>query len=428
MGSFYTHRILLLVAIYSFATAYSEEGPRDGKLSIFQVVKFQNSVCTGSSRNGTCFTAAECSDLGGTQDTTCADGFGVCCVVTLGTDGTSSVNNTYIVQTSSDLTSGSHVYTICPCSDDICRIRYDFTSFILNGPVSVSTLGVNAGHSASLSTGVVGSVGDCAVDQFTISATRGTGSPLVCGTLTGDHMIVDSNGVDCSKVNLNVGGTSSTRALEIKVTQYRCGEEMGGPPNCLQWITGQTSGRVKNYNFPDLTPGTNVPSNTVHLSNQDYQICIRRETGMEYICYITCRDVAPSAGTTANTAETAQETFGISESNAAIAVASIGTRCSTDYITIPGAGLVAIASASGISSAPEIATKFCGRLFGTAQDIIATVDAISLCTNSVPYKVGVHFDDDEKCSALASGANCEIEVAPGGITGFALCWTQTSNG
>merc|ERR1711881_240273 len=62
----------------------SPETTRDGKiLPIFQVVKFPNDVCTGSSRNGTCYTSEECSSKGGSNEGSCASGFGVCCVFAL---------------------------------------------------------------------------------------------------------------------------------------------------------------------------------------------------------------------------------------------------------------------------------------------------------------------------------------------------------
>ena len=42
----------------------------------------QNEACDAgsSSRNGTCYTAAECSALGGSSSGTCASGYGVCCI------------------------------------------------------------------------------------------------------------------------------------------------------------------------------------------------------------------------------------------------------------------------------------------------------------------------------------------------------------
>ena len=47
--------------------------------------------------------------------------------VTLTTGGSSNLNNTYIQVTSSTkLNTGTNKYSICPCSDDICRIKFDF--------------------------------------------------------------------------------------------------------------------------------------------------------------------------------------------------------------------------------------------------------------------------------------------------------------
>merc|ERR1711944_182981 len=80
-------------------TPTDEQDGSPGKvLSFFNVVKFPNSLCKGSgSRNGTCYTKEECTDRKGTASGSCADGFGVCCVITLGCGGKSSENNTYFV-------------------------------------------------------------------------------------------------------------------------------------------------------------------------------------------------------------------------------------------------------------------------------------------------------------------------------------------
>ena len=40
---------------------------------------------------------------------------------------TTSENVTYLVQTSSNSISSPCLYKVCPCSNNICRIRYDFT-------------------------------------------------------------------------------------------------------------------------------------------------------------------------------------------------------------------------------------------------------------------------------------------------------------
>ena len=62
-------------------------------------------------------------------------------LVTLSCGGTSSDNNTYIVQASTTTAPASPcTYKVCPCSSDICRIRYDFTTNVLaNQVVSSAT-------------------------------------------------------------------------------------------------------------------------------------------------------------------------------------------------------------------------------------------------------------------------------------------------
>merc|ERR1711874_318058 len=87
MGILYqTMRVLTAMSVALLVTvciadpiAEEDVRERDGKvLPVFQVVKFPNDVCAGATRNGTCYTAEECSTKGGTSDGSCASGFGVC--------------------------------------------------------------------------------------------------------------------------------------------------------------------------------------------------------------------------------------------------------------------------------------------------------------------------------------------------------------
>ena len=56
--------------------------------------------------------------------------------VSLSCGGSSSENNTYIVQTATTSAPATPcTYKICPCSTDICRIRYEFTTNVLADPV-----------------------------------------------------------------------------------------------------------------------------------------------------------------------------------------------------------------------------------------------------------------------------------------------------
>ena len=107
-----------------------------------------------------CLISEECSAKGGSNSGSCAGGFGVCCtskiqsntseyifltknplfLVSLSCGGTSNDNTTYLVQggTTSSPASPSCTYKICPCSNDICRIKYDFTTNVLASQVIVT--------------------------------------------------------------------------------------------------------------------------------------------------------------------------------------------------------------------------------------------------------------------------------------------------
>ena len=111
----------------------------------------------------TSFFREECSGKGGTNDGSCASGFGVCCkcksdikyqnrnanhkfvAVEEACGSSKSENNTILglltnyvfytyiyfknisVQASVTTLASPCTYTVCPCSSNICRIRYDFT-------------------------------------------------------------------------------------------------------------------------------------------------------------------------------------------------------------------------------------------------------------------------------------------------------------
>ncbi|KAK7066142.1 hypothetical protein SK128_026521, partial [Halocaridina rubra] len=63
---------------------------------VVQIVTFENGPCTAASgETGTCYSQKECSNEGGSASGTCANGFGVCCVLTATCDGKASVNGTY---------------------------------------------------------------------------------------------------------------------------------------------------------------------------------------------------------------------------------------------------------------------------------------------------------------------------------------------
>ena len=53
-------------------------------------------------------------------------------------------------------------------------------------------------------------------------------------------------------------------------------------PGCLQYYTA-TANNIQNFGFPPTI--TTVTAGVTHLTNQHYDICIRRASGSCYICY-----------------------------------------------------------------------------------------------------------------------------------------------
>lgn len=272
------------------------------------------------------------------------------------------------------------------------------------------------------------------VDTFQIFASDGRSTPLICGTNPNQHMFVDISDSGCAKVNLGIELTSTTsRSLDIKVIQYACGDDdNAGPQGCLQYFNN-ASGKIRTYNFPDLTPGATVAASIVHLSNQHYKACIRRANASNYICYAPCTS-SNGAGGTAGSAVTAQNSFGLSGGGSAIISASnLGTYCSTDYIYIAYGAYIASEMATGTAEyagAPaNRLSRFCGNAISVTEDAGGAIVSISVCSFATPFVVGVTTDEDEFCTANTSKNTCEAVgtiTNPHGnaILGFSLCYAQ----
>ena len=115
----------LSLVFYLFATGVAGER-EDRQFSLFNVIKFPNDLCLGSgSLNGTCYTATECTSLGGTSSGTCASGFGVCCVFSLACGGSTSANTSYAIINSFNTATDTDpcIYKFCKNNDDVCKLR-----------------------------------------------------------------------------------------------------------------------------------------------------------------------------------------------------------------------------------------------------------------------------------------------------------------
>jgi len=434
-------QLALLAIVATFATlAYAEN--RDGKsIGIFNVVKFNNDVCNADNQqmNGTCYTAEECASRDGVASGSCAEGYGVCCIITVSCGGSTSENCTYLSQaasttpnTDSDDLNQQCSYSICPRTSTVNRIRLDLMMFMIAPPYA-ATLDGNAGGAENANR----ALGQCTGDTF-----QAGNSPVICGANDGQHMIVDSDGSSCVTALFTFGGGTVNRRYTIHVIQYESTNEMGGPPGCLQFFTGAT-GMVQTFNWQTATT-------SVHLASQSYDVCVRKMIGMCVICW------APE---TTGDADTTVGSFGVNNGAQAAAADDIKSGAgpadcanraaannpitdSDDFIIIPS-GVAPTANNANIVPGGDLNKNtvaaaaigediFCGRFLGAAGG--AEEDG-SICSRVTPFKLGVRFDNQEATADGAAGAagNSHEQEASGhsgnnnnplGTSGFSLGFEQ----
>lgn len=316
-----------LAFLVAFATCTkAEDDIRDEKLiSTFQVVRFPNDNCVGSnSRNGTCYTSQECSSKGGTSAGSCADGFGVCCTFVVNTCGGSSSENLTVWDAPSTVPSGACTLDIMPVSDDICSLRLDFTIFVITGPSTWSLPQLKRQMGTPVidyETANYGNVGNamttnCHTDAFyTRGPSPSTNPPLVCGTLTGEHMYLEADSDrgnklwfvfadhgtdDTTQVTMTRGvATLATRDWDITISQIECTSPTLPPAGCTKYYWAN-SGRAYLFNYGYKAA---VAAANVHLGQQHERMCIRRERGMCTGCFAADAAIAFGLTSPGETAE-----------------------------------------------------------------------------------------------------------------------------
>ena len=191
------------------------------------------SVCLFASliSPGTCYTASECNSLGGVSLGTCASSFGVCCVFSVSCGGSTSANNSYAIISSYSTSTDPDpcTYTFCKTNSDVCKLRIDYDTMVLEGPYGLSsTVAATDGPRAT----------DCGYDTLTVTNPGGPTPPVICGYNSNQHMFVPASDL-CNTINIDIdtGTTSTTRKWQIKVTQYECNNLRAPGQDCLQYLT-----------------------------------------------------------------------------------------------------------------------------------------------------------------------------------------------
>lgn len=380
----------------------AKEEVRDGKLlSLFNVVTFPNDPCDAGSRNGTCYTKEECSQLGGTNDGSCAQGYGVCCTFIGRCGDTISQNNTYFESRGSE--SGSCTLKICKCSTNVCQLRLDFETFQISGP-STSTQSVTkviAGSSNSDGGAAASNAGRCLTDQFSVTATTASNTPpTICGQNTGEHMYVDASEA-CNELVFLLGDRAfdtdlSTRSWSVRVTQLECGSNNLAPAGCTQYFYGDSSGTVSSYNYQ---------GNDYHLADQRQRMCFRREKGNCKLCYshITSINDVQVSGAIADKQYT--------KTCCSYKTDGMGTNYDClqfgDLSTVNGQALKL--AQNGICG---------GGAFVTDSAVVTAANQKTLCTKTQPFALTFQSDTYD----LATEAATTVPMR-----GFNIAWFQSSN-
>merc|ERR1711910_243648 len=371
-----------LVGLISFLWILNLTHAKDGKLLPFQIIKFPNDPCdVSSTKNGTCYTSEECSDKGGTSIGSCAEGYGVCCTFSIGCGGSSSENCTYVEISSPS--AGMCNAQLCPTTTNICQIRLDFDTFVITGPSTV-TVSVGLFLGGEPNTGGVEQMdrGQCKSDTFAIS--NAPHIPVICGTLTGEHMYIDAS-TDCNNLEFVFGQSAvgisnlATRSITIKASQLACGDSNLAPSGCSQyyWGTGGAS-TIKSFGYD---------GSTAHLANQAQTVCVRRESGNCQICWYAASntDVSLCCG------------YGADGKNSAWGY---------DCLMIPGA----VKGSSPYTVVSPV--SMCGQGNGLAYSsgtykTTATPDAgqqKTVCSASLPFRISFFSDAYEQMVSDGQGS------------------------
>lgn len=304
MKTYYAVCLLLAFIVALVSCSDADDNSRNEKLiSTFQIIKFPNDVCKGSTtRNGTCYTSQECSHKGGTSSGSCADGFGVCCIFVISTCGKSSSENITAWTQPTTVSNGVCSLDVMPLSDDICSLRIDFKTFDITGPSTITIqqgrrrLGTSSYLYANTNSGDgVNWSTNCHTDAFYVQGpSPSSNPPLVCGLLTGEHMYVEADidrgnrmffaisDITVQTTTSRGVGTAGGRTWDMTISQIECNSLTLPPAGCTKYFWNAAgSATLTNYNWR-----TKVELAGVHLAQQHERMCIRRERGKCVGCFV----------------------------------------------------------------------------------------------------------------------------------------------
>jgi len=274
---------------------------REGKLfSVFEIVRFNNDPCTGDDgKAGVCYTAAQCTSMGGSATGNCAMGFGVCCRIlvdptcpsdittasativnpgypddvntaTTGSCSSSSATSkaaapriffpTTTTTTTASSTSVTNVevsgtdtmyrWAIYKATPTVEQIRIDFVEFDIAGPIT----------------------GGCTNESMTIMGADAVTNKILpdklCGVLTGQHLYLSVKDLGTDFVTIEITlASNGTQEWEMLITQIE-GDATAdlAPRGCLQYFK-EDAATFSSFNWDS--------GNGMLINDNQYSICIK---------------------------------------------------------------------------------------------------------------------------------------------------------
>jgi hypothetical protein len=274
---------------------------REGKLfSVFEIVRFNNEACKGADdKDGVCYTAAQCTDMGGTATGNCAMGFGVCCRIlvdptcpsdittasativnpgypddvntaTAGscssssgaagrvapriffptTTTTTTATQTSVTNVEVSGTDTMYRWAIYKATPTVEQIRIDFVEFDIAPP----------------------KMGACSNESMTITGADAVTNKILpdklCGVLTGQHVYlsVKDLGTDFLTIEITLS-MNGTQEWEMLITQIE-GDATDdlAPRGCLQYFK-EDAATFSSFNWDS--------GNGMLINDNQYSICIK---------------------------------------------------------------------------------------------------------------------------------------------------------
>jgi len=337
--------------------------------SLFSVVTFPNTACVtamgamgqgggGEPMMGVCRTSEECTTDGGEASGNCASGFGVCCFITVEDNMAVIRRNISYIQNSGfptgNSTGGQMLSWTVQGTPDICQLRLDFTTAVLTAPLDATAGGVTGGT--------------CNEDNLSIvqPAAAIVGFNNLCGTLTGQHMYIDTGRENpAATIQITLGAsTDLARTWKIKISMLECNNPSLAPNGCLQYHFGAPGGRITSFNSQATAPQM--------ILNQLYSVCIRQETGSDCIEY---RQTA------------AKDSFQLG-AGASVKVGQ--PSCGASYLIIPTPVMPGVSPVAAVKTAmAQSNTRYCGNALGPLDGAMAGI----VRSNTLPFQVVVVTDD-----------------------------------